>query len=129
MPRFTRQRAERNRLRFSAMGRRSQEIRRAKREAEIDAEELAEMRSAQPHGPGAPVRSIEIRDFLTGAVMRWTVLQGSRSNNYVLRSPSGKTSKPHGTAWIMAKLRGYFLRPSVGRPNHAAPSSGNTGRR
>ena len=91
------------------MGKRSQEVQTARRLAAMDPQELLERRTSMEFGPGAPVRTIEIRDLFTGIIRRWTVLQGPRLNNFILRSPSGKTSKPHGTAWIMNKLRRVLL--------------------
>lgn len=73
-------------------------------------EMLMEIDSAQPFGEGAAIGSIEYRNFLTGAVKRWTVIGGNRRNNYALRTPDGRTSKPHGLTWILAKLRPVLLR-------------------
>lgn len=77
--------------------------------ADITPEHLADLASAQPFGPGAAIGSIEYRNFLTGNVHRWTIIGGDRRNNYALRTPDGRTSKPHGWAWITYKLRHVFL--------------------
>jgi hypothetical protein len=37
------------------------------------------------------------------------VLRGDRANNYRLRSPDGRVSKPHGMAWILEKVRPVIL--------------------
>ena len=92
------------------MGTIYQQRQREKREAAITPEILADLASAQPFGPGAPIGSIEIRNFLTGKVTRWTLLSGNRLNNYALRTPDGRTSQPHGMAWIMTGLRKLFPR-------------------
>ena len=92
------------------MGRASQAAPRARREAAMTPEILRDLAAAQPCGPGDPIGSIEVRNFLTGKVTRWTLLRGDRINNYALRAPDGRASKPHGMAWIMAKLRRIILR-------------------
>lgn len=98
------------RKRFSEMGNRSQAVRRAAREAEITPEFLMDLASAQPFGHGAAIGSLEYRNFLTGRVTRWTILRGDRINNYQLRSPDGRVSRPHGLAWLLEKVRVVILR-------------------
>ena len=110
MKTFRLQRKQQKIQKFSAMGRASQLVQRARREAAVTPEILFEIESSQPCGPGAPIKSIEIRNLLTGKIARWTVLGGPRRNNFILRSPSGKTTRPHGAAWIMSKLRSVFIR-------------------
>lgn len=86
---------------------------RARRDAEepIILRELEEIEIQNfPRKQGDPIGSIQYRNFRTGKVTRWTVLRGDRVNNYQLRTPDGRKSKPHGFAWIMQKLRPLLLR-------------------
>jgi hypothetical protein len=110
LPSFRNQLRERKRLHCSRMGKISQQRRREGREAAMTPEILRDLDSAQRFGPGAPIGSIEIRNFLTGKVTRWTLLGGDRLNNYALRTTDGRTSKPHGLTWIMDGIRKLFPR-------------------
>ena len=96
---------------MSALGKKSQQVQAAKRMAAIDPVELADLRANPRITEGDAIGSIEIRNFKTGSVTRWTVLRGNRVNNYQLRTPDGRTSKkPHGMAWITDHLRPLILR-------------------
>jgi hypothetical protein len=110
MARFYRKRIERNRLKFSRMGKRSQDVQRELRESEITPELLMDIETAQACGEGSAVGSIEIRNFITGKVRRWTLVRGHRKDQYALRSPDGRTSRPHSATWIMDHLRGRLLK-------------------
>lgn len=110
MARFNRQRSERKRLRMSALGKISQRRQRERREVEITQEFLANLASAQPCGEGSAVGSIEIRNFLTGGIRRWTLVRGHRKDQYALRAPDGRASQPHSATWIMDHLRGRLLK-------------------
>lgn len=110
MRRFSRKRKIRNSLRYRAMGKRSQQVRREKRESEITPEFLMDLRANPPLESGDPIGCLQYTNFLTGKVTRWTKLRGSRVNNCVFRTPDGRTSKPHGMSWIMEKLRPILLR-------------------
>lgn len=110
MPRFSLKRKLSNSLKWSRMGKRSQEVQRARREAKITPEFLADLASNPPLSDGSAIGSIQWHNFRTGTVTRWTVLRGDRANNYRLRAPDGRASKPHGLAWILVKLRPILLR-------------------
>jgi hypothetical protein len=81
MGRFLQQRGKRNLQRFSAMGRKSQEIQRARREAAADPAELADLAANPPLVEGDAIGAIQWTNFRTGKVTRWTVLRGYRTNN------------------------------------------------
>jgi hypothetical protein len=102
---FTRKLRERNRLKFSAMGKASQRVQAARRLSSVTPEYLAELASAMPFGKGDPTGAIEIRNFLTGRVLRWTKLRGDRVNQHRLRSPDGRVSKSVSATRIMDRLR------------------------
>lgn len=110
MPRYIKQLRERKRLKCSRMGKISQQRQRERREAEITPEFLADLASAQPCGEGSAVGAIEIRNFLTGRVRRWTLIRGHRKDQYALLAPDGRTSQPHSATWIMDHLRGRLLK-------------------
>jgi len=110
MPNFRKQLLTRKRLKCSSMGKRSQQIQQERRMAGITPEYLAELASAMPSGPGAPVGSIEIRNFRTGTVRRWTILQGTRANQYRLRHPDGRTGASISATRIMDRLRSTIAR-------------------
>lgn len=109
MPRFRKQLLHRNRLRYSAMGKASQRVQRERRIAEITPEFLMDLQANPPLREGDAIGAIEWRNFLTGKVTRWTVLRGDRVNNFKLRSPDGRASKPHGLAWLLGKIRRVIL--------------------
>jgi len=70
---------------------------------------LMDMRANPPLRQGDPIRAIEWRNLQTGAILRWVVLRGSRVNNYILRTPDGRTTRAHGMAWILDHLRKILL--------------------
>jgi hypothetical protein len=109
MRRFSHQPSKRNLQRFSAMGKKSQEVQRARWEADADPQELADLAANPPLVEGDAIGAIQWTNFRTGKVTRWTVLRGDRTNNYRLRSPDGRESKPHGMAWILEKVRPVIL--------------------
>lgn len=100
MANFRQQRKERNRLRYSRMGKRSQEVQRERRMADITSEDIAD--------PPPTIGSLQWHDFRTGKVHRWTVLRGDRIDQVILRAPDGRQTQPHGWTWIMDHLRGYL---------------------
>lgn len=87
----------------------SQAVQAARRAACITPEMLQDMTANPPPCPGEPIRSLEWCNIQTGAILRWTLLRGPRANNYILRTPDGRHSKPHGMAWIMSHLRPILL--------------------
>lgn len=107
--RFSRKRKAALSKRMAAMGRRSQEVQRERRLAEMTPEVLREMETNPAIREGSPLRSIRVYDFITGEVIVWVVERGDRTNNYRLRTPDGRKSKPHGMAWIFEKLRPYLI--------------------
>ena len=106
---FSNQRRRRNHLRFSAMGKKSQEVQAAKRAATLTPDDLLDLAANPPPRPGDPIRVLEWRNLQTGTILRWSVLRGPRSNNYLLRTPDGRTSQPHGLAWLLDHLRHILL--------------------
>ena len=110
MTRFSIKRKRYISLRMSEMGKKSQAAQREIRESSITDYDRMEMQANPPFGTGDALGSIEVRSFVTGTVSRWTVLRGRRINNYRLRTPDGRTSKDHGMAWIVTKLRPLLLR-------------------
>lgn len=95
---------------MSALGKRSQEVQAARRLAALDPSDIADMLANPPPSPGDAIGSLEVRNFRSGRVARWTILCGSRRNNYMLRTPNGRRSNPHGLTWITVHLRPIFLR-------------------
>ena len=91
------------------MGKKSQEIQRARRVSSVDPAALADLAANPPLAEGDAIGAIQWTNFKTGKVTRWTVLRGDRTNNYRLRSPDGRVSKPHGMAWILEKVRPVIL--------------------
>jgi len=111
MKSYRQQRKERNRLRFSAMGKASQRVQAERRiigiedrilaMAEIDAQNL-------PRKQGDAIGSLQWTDFRTGRVRRWTVKIGDRIDRITLHSPDGRKTASHGWSWTMAHLRGFL---------------------
>lgn len=95
---------------MSRLGKLSQASQRAKRLADISPDDLVELLANQPPVTGDAIGSIELRSFGTGTVSRWTLLRGTRRNNYILRTPDGRRSQSHGMAWMMTKIRRVILR-------------------
>ena len=110
MPSYRKQRAALKRLRFSAMGKASQRVQSERRMAEMTPEILQDL-AANPHyAEGDSLGSITWHNHRTGRVTKWIVERGPRINNYRLRSPDGRKSKPHGMAWMLEKIRAVILR-------------------
>ena len=110
MRRYTRQRRRALSLRMSAMGKKSQAIQRARRESSVTPEMLLDLAANPPLVRGDPLGAIQFANFRTGKIRRWTMLRGTRADNYQLRTPDGRTSRPHGLAWILNHLRPIILR-------------------
>lgn len=91
------------------MGRRSQEVQSARRQAAVTPEMLREMAMNPPLRDGSALGMIRYHDFTSGRVVSWVVERGNRANNYRLRAPGGKRSRPHGMAWILEKIRPYLI--------------------
>lgn len=106
MANFWKQRRERNRLKFRAMGRKSQGVQRARRIAEVTADDIADALSIPLHGDA--IGSLQWRDFRNGQVRRWTVLRGDRADRVILRCPDGRQTRAHGWTWVMDHLRGFL---------------------
>lgn len=109
MGRFSRKRALAKSLRMSAMGKRSQQVQRDRRLAEITPEVLRELEMNPPLREGSALGSIRYHDFASGKVTSWVIERGDRINNFRLRTPDGWKSKPHGMAWILEKVRPVLL--------------------
>lgn len=110
MTRFSLQRQRVKSLKMSERGKKSQAVQRARREAAITPEMLMDMTANPPLVEGSVLGSLQWTNHITGKITRWTVLRGNRVNNYVLRSLDGRTSRPHGMAWMLEKLRPVLLR-------------------
>jgi hypothetical protein len=78
--------------------------------AAMDPEALADALANPVVGNGSVIGSLEARNFRTGEVLRWAVLRGNRINNYRLRTPDGRESRPHGLAWLLDHLRPVLVR-------------------
>lgn len=96
------------RLKFSAMGKASQRVQAERRLAAVTPEYLAEIATTQLCCEGAVVGSVEIRNFLTGTVKRWALVQGHRKDRFAMRAPDGRKSTPHSATWIMDRLRKHL---------------------
>ena len=107
---FRKQRAARIRLRMSAMGKASQKIQREDRLSEMTPEVLWDMAANPLLEEGDCLGSLTWHNHRTGKVTRWAVERGTRVNNYRLRSPDGRRSRPHGMAWMLARIRAIILR-------------------
>jgi hypothetical protein len=95
---------------MSAMGKASQRVQAARRMAEMTPEILQDL-TANPHyAEGDSLGSLTWHNHRTGRVTKWIVERGPRLNNYRLRSPDGRKSKPHGMAWMLEKIRAVILR-------------------
>jgi hypothetical protein len=107
---FRAQRKERYRLKMSAMGKASQRVQAARREAEMTPEILMDLAANPLFREGDSMGSLTWHNHRTGRVTKWIVERGPRVNNYRLRSPDGRKSKPHGMAWMLEKVRAVILR-------------------
>lgn len=107
---FRKQQRESIRLRCSKMGLASQRVQRERRLADITPEVLMDLAANPPYSEGDSLGSLTWHNHRTGRVTRWIVERGPRLNNYRLRSPDGRKSKPHGMAWMLDKIRAVILR-------------------
>ena len=107
---FRNQRSERKRLRMSAMGKASQRVQREDRLSAMTPEVLRDMEANPPLAEGDCLGTITWHNHRSGQVTRWAVERGNRANNYRLRSPDGRRSRPHGLAWLLVKIRMVILR-------------------
>ena len=95
---------------MSAMGKASQRVQAARRMAKMTPEILMGLASNPRYSEGDSLGSITWHNHRTGRVTKWIVERGPRLNNYRLRSPDGRKSKPHGMAWMLEKIRAVILR-------------------
>lgn len=58
--------------------------------------------------PGDPIQTLELRDLRSGEIRRWTVLQGPRTDQVILRHPDGRRSRPMGWSRLIVLLRPYL---------------------
>lgn len=98
------------------MGKRSQAVQRARREAAISDDDLRLLAADPPLLKGDVIGRIEFQDFRSGTIRRWSVCRGNRTNNYTLRSPDGRESKPHGMSWILERVRKVILGSAAPNP-------------
>lgn len=89
------------------LGKRSKQVQQARRLAAL-AEESGEATTGSI-GAGDAIGLLEFRDFRSGRITRWTECRGNRVNNFTLKTPDGRQSKPHGLAWLLAKVRPILL--------------------
>ena len=111
MARYQKQRSERKRLKFSAMGKLSQRIQADRRAADLPERirELAEIDVQNlPRKEGDALGCLQWTDFRTGRVRRWTVRIGDRADRITLHSPDGRKTGSHGWAWALDHLRGFL---------------------
>ena len=92
------------------MGKASQKMQSERRMAEITPEVLRDMEVNPPLTEGDCLGSLTWHNHRSGRITRWGVERGPRSNNYRLRSPDGRKSRPHGMAWLLTKIRMIILR-------------------
>jgi len=113
---YRKQRAERKRLRFSAMGKASQRVQSERRMADMP-ERLREMvewdTQNLPRKHGDPLGCLQWTDFRTGKVRRWTVRIGDRVDRITLESPDGRKTESHGWSWALDHLRGFLCGSKV----------------
>jgi len=111
MTSYRKQRAERKRLRFSAMGKESQRVQAERRMEGMEdrIREMAEIEAQNlPRKQGDPLGCLQWTDFRTGRVRRWMVRIGDRIDRVTLHTPDGKRTNSHGWTWIVNHLRGYM---------------------
>ena len=105
------QRAERKRLRFSAMGKASQRVQSDRRMADMPDRicELAEIDAQNlPRKQGDALGCLQWTNFRSGKVRRWTVRIGDRIDRITVESPGEKPSSSHGWTWFLTKLRKHL---------------------
>ena len=111
MTNYRKQRAERKRLRMSAMGKASQRVQSSRR-MEHMAERLREMAENDvqnlPRKAGDALGCLQWTDFGTGKVRRWTVRIGSRRDRITVEAPGDAPSKSHGWTWFLTQLRKHL---------------------
>lgn len=78
--------------------------------AEMTPETLMDIAANPPYSEGDSLGSLTWHNHRTGRITRWIVERGPRLNNYRLRSPDGRKSKPHGMSWMIEKIRAVILR-------------------
>ena len=111
MTSYRKQRAARNRLSFSAMGKASQRVQSERRMVDAPARlrEMAERDTENlPRKQGDALGCLQWTDFHTGKVRRWTVRIGDRRDRITLESPDGRKTGSHGWTWALAHLRSYL---------------------
>ena len=108
---YRKQRAERKRLRFSAMGKASQRVQSERRMADAQ-ERLREMTEWDvqnlPRKQGDPIGCLQWTDFRTGKVRRWVVRIGNRSDRMTMETPDGRKTQSHGWTYLLNHLRGFL---------------------
>lgn len=92
------------------MGKASQKVQSERRMAGMTPEVLRDMEANPPLMEGACLGTLTWHNHRSGQITRWAVERGPRSNNYRLRSPDGRRSRPHGLAWLLVKIRMVILR-------------------
>ena len=111
MTSFRKQRAERKRLRFSAMGKASQRVQSERRMVDVQ-ELLREMAEWDvqnlPRKQGDALGRLQWTDFRTGKVRRWVVRIGDRSDRMTMESPDGRKTQSHGWTYLLNHLRGFL---------------------
>ena len=111
MTSYRKQRAERKRLRFSAMGKASQRVQAERRMADAPARlrEMAEWDAQNlPRKKGDALGCLQWTDFRTGKVRRWTVRIGDRRDRITVEAPGDALSKSHGWTWFLTQLRKHL---------------------
>ena len=111
MTNYRKQRAERKRLRMSAMGKASQRVqqeRRMERMADHTGIEDEWAVINLPQKQGDALGCLQWTDFRSGKVRRWTIRIGDRIDRITVESPGEKPSSSHGWTWFLTKLRKHL---------------------
>lgn len=109
---YRKQRKLRNSLKFSKMGKQSQRIQAARREAKIPERlrEIAEIEANNlPHRAGDVLGSFQWTDARSGKVRRWIVRIGDRADRFTFEDNQGTRTASHGWTWFFTRLRAALL--------------------
>ena len=111
MANYRKQRSERKRRLYSAMGKASQRAQAERRMADLP-ERLAEIAEIEaqnlPRKQGDALGCLQWTDFRTGKIRRWTVKIGDRCDRITLHAPDGRGTGSHGWTWALDHLRGFL---------------------
>ena len=107
---YRQQREARRRLKFSAMGKKSQLVQRERRMATVDMRQMEEIEIANlPRYAGDALGCLQWHDFRSGRVRRWVVRIGERRDQITVESPGQKPTSSHGWTWFLTQLRQHIV--------------------